>query len=262
MPIDFSKIPLFAKLPAEELNALQRLMKRRDCIANETLFWIGDQGSDFYVIEEGHVSLSYPDENGKEIFLAVLKEGDFFGELSLLDGGPRTATARAATPVGLRSLDREQFNLFLSDHPAASFHIITVMGKRQREGMNRLRGILNPNDVYEKQATWWEKLADSIVNLSAGKTFMLAHAVLIATWILYNGESRGAFDPAPFDKLSLVLSIEAIFFSLFVLISQNHAGERQKIQADLDYQTNLKAQHEVMRLHEKLDKLLATEVQE
>jgi len=259
MPIDFSKIPLFAKLPPDELDALHQLMKQRTFAVNETIFGIGDTGTEFYIVEEGTLSLSYPDESGKEIFIAQLKEGDFFGELSLLDGGPRTATARAVTPIVLRSLDREQFHLFLSDHPAASFHIISVMGKRQREGMNKLRGIQNPNEVYERQATWWEKLADFIVNLSAGKTFMLSHAVLIGTWILYNGETKGAFDPAPFDKLSLILSVEAIFFSLFVLISQNHAGERQKIQADLDYQTNLKAQAEVMRVHEKLDKLLTKE---
>ena len=64
-------------------------------------------------------------------------------------------------------------------------------------------------------------------------------------------------DPYPFGLLTMIVSLEAIFLSIFVLISENRAGEKDRIRADLDYQVNLKAQHEIMRLHEKLDQLAA-----
>ena len=64
-------------------------------------------------------------------------------------------------------------------------------------------------------------------------------------------------DPYPFGLLTMIVSLEAIFLSIFVLISQNRASEKDRIRADLDYQVNLKAQHEIMRLHAKFDQLVA-----
>jgi uncharacterized membrane protein len=64
------------------------------------------------------------------------------------------------------------------------------------------------------------------------------------------------FDPFPFGFLTLVVSLEAIFLSIFLLISANRAGQKDRIRADADYQTNVKSQYEIMQLHAKLDKIL------
>jgi CRP/FNR family cyclic AMP-dependent transcriptional regulator len=254
MPLDLTRIPLFAKLSPSDEAALEKLLKVETYEPLQPIFWIGDKGTDFYIVRSGEVVLSFPDENGKDTHLATLGPGAFFGEISLLDGGPRTATARARATTELLVLSREQFELFLMDHPAASMHIISVLARRQRETMARLRGVQNVNQVFEEQSTLWERIADRIVNISATEIFCIFHVVWFAAWIyLSNGTD---FDPWPFEMLGLIISIEAVFLSLFVLVSANRAGDRAKIQADLDYQTNLKAQHEVMRLHEKLDKLL------
>jgi len=255
MSLELTKIPLFAKLSPADEAALEKLLKVESFATLQPIFWIGDRGTDFYIVREGEVVLSFPDDDGKETHLATLAAGAFFGEISLLDGGPRTATARARGATKLVVLTREQFELFLTDHPAASMHIIATLARRQRETMARLRGVQNVNQVVDEQSSLWEKIADRIVNLSATEIFAIFHVLLFVGWMLFYHNPK-SWDPWPHSTLSLIISIEALFLSMFVLVSANRAGNRAKIEADLDYQTNLKAQHEVMRLHEKIDKLM------
>src|SRR5258705_5230435 len=116
-------IPLFSKLTSDELSALGQLLKTRRFGAGQTVVLIGDRGTDFYVVQQGRVHVSAPDESGKEVALADLGPGNFFGEISLLDGGPRTANVRAGEAAGgatLPSLERAQFVQFLVSHPQAS----------------------------------------------------------------------------------------------------------------------------------------------
>ena len=91
-------IPLFAKLPDEERAELEAMLQAAASIpANRPVVWLGEQGDDFYIVKHGKVSVSCPDETGKEVILGHLGPGQFFGEISLLDGGPRTATVRTST---------------------------------------------------------------------------------------------------------------------------------------------------------------------
>src|SRR5215217_450553 len=88
-------IPLFSGFTDAQREDLRRLLQPRTFDAQRAVFWIGEPGDEFYIIEAGQVVICYPDEGGREVTLAVLGPGQFFGELSLLDGGRRTATARA-----------------------------------------------------------------------------------------------------------------------------------------------------------------------
>jgi uncharacterized membrane protein len=256
--IDFASIPLFAQLGPGESATLSSLLTTRTVQANQPIFWIGDPGSELFIVQKGEVTMFYPDEAGREMILGILGPGEFFGEISLLDGGPRTASARARTDVELLSLGREQFHEFLGHHPAASIHVITVSGRRQRDVVERLRGIRNVNQVLEERATLWHRVADAIAGISGSQWFFLAHVLWFAVWIVVNVafDARG-FDPFPFGLLTLVVSLEAIFLSIFVLISQNRQAVKDHVSADLDYQVNLKAELEVMILHQKMDRILA-----
>lgn len=248
---------MFARLRREEIEELCRLMVPRQVKANETIFWIGESGTDFYVIEEGEIELSYPDEAGKEATLAVLGRGQFFGELSLLDGGIRTATARAASDSVVLSLARQPFLDFLERNPTAAVHALQVLGLRQREMLSKLRSVRNVNEVVKQQHTnAWQRVADFIAAVSANQFFFLFHIAWFGTWVIYN-TVMGAkgFDPPPFGLLTLIVSLEAIFLSIFVLISQNRSGEIDRVRADLDYQVNVKAHLEVMLLHQKIDRI-------
>src|SRR5690606_2562613 len=134
-----ARIPLFGGLDAAELKSLASLLKERSVGANEPIFWIGDTGDDLYIVESGRVQVGYPDETGKETVLAVLEPGAFFGDISLLDGGPRSASTRTLEPTVLLSLSRSDFLEFLRHHPGACINVLTVLGNRQRETIQKLR---------------------------------------------------------------------------------------------------------------------------
>ena len=251
-----ANIPLFAKLSPSEIAELASLLKEQRVAAQQAVFWIGDDGADFYIVQVGRVAVCYPDELGREVRLAVLGPGDFFGEISLLDGGPRTATVRAEGDVRLLSLSRHDFLEFIRRNPSTAIHILTVLGQRQREMLQKMRGLKNVNQIVEEGMNVWYRVADRIAAVAASGTFLGLHVVWFAAWIVPNvvmGE-RG-FDPFPFGLLTMIVSLEAIILSIIIMVSQNRAGEKDRIRADLDYQVNLKAHLEVMQLHRKIDRL-------
>jgi uncharacterized membrane protein len=251
-----SKIPLFSKLDEAELTSLAALLQERRVHENQPVFWIGDRGDELFIIAAGRVQVSYPDESGKEVVLAALHEGAFFGDLSLLDGGPRTATVRTIDECSFYTLSRADFLTYLQRHPNAAIDVLSVLGNRQRDMIEKLRGVVNANQMIEQKSTLWQKIADFIAALSANQWFVAFHVVWFTTWIGFNlikGETGP--DPYPFGLLTMIVSLEAIFLSIFVLVSQNRSGEKDRIRADADYQVNLKAQHEIMQLHQKLDRL-------
>lgn len=255
-------IPFFTALGDQEAGTLLKLLQPRSLKANEPIFWIGEQGTDFCIVQQGQVVLTYPDETGKDHTLALLGPGDFFGELSLLDGGPRTATCRALTDVQLLCLSRDAFINFVAAHPSSMIHMLQVLGRRQRETLEQLRGIRDPNKLIQEiteQGPLWNRIADKIAALSASQLFLIVHLVWFSSWMLINGMAGDrAFDPFPFGLLTMIVSLEAIFLSIFVLVSANRQSERDRIRTDLDYQVNVKAQLEVLRLHQKIDRLETT----
>ena len=257
-----AKIPLFAKLSAQELAELAGLLKSRHYPAHQPVVWLGEQGDDFYIVESGKVTVSTPDETGKEVTLGTLGPGHFFGEISLLDGGPRTATVRALTDASMLVLARNDFLQFLGRHPDAAIYMLTILGQRVRETNEKIRGIRNVNEAIAENRTRWQSIAERIAGISASQWFVLMNLLFFAGWIIINvalkvfGKSPWD-DPPSFGTLGFMVTVEALFISLFVLISQGQQGERDRIRADLDYQVNLKAHQEVMQLHQKLDRLHA-----
>lgn len=251
-------IPLFSNLNDQEAANLAGMLQPVTLEPNQVLFWIGEPGREFFVITRGRVHLTYPDHTGREITLAILGPGDFLGEIALLDGGPRTATARAAgTPVSLLSLNRDQFHQFITQNPLSAIHMMSILGGRQRETVERLRGIRNVNEVLEEQASRWQRIAAGIAAAAASEPFLLAHAILFGTWITVNaflGRAR-APDPFPFPFLCFWASVEAIFLSLFIMVSQNIQGKKDRIRTEIEYQVALKMQVEIMQLHQKIDRL-------
>ncbi len=249
-------ISLFAKMTDAELTELAGFLKPCSYTANHTIFWIGDRGSDFCIIQSGLVDLYYLDENGKEQSLATLKPGQFFGELSLLDGGPRTATARATKETVLLCLGRADFEHYLLSHAAAAFHILVVLGQRQRDMLDKLKGFKNVNQVVDATESHWHRVSDTVARTVAQPYFLIAQVVILTIWIIINViQGSRAFDIYPFCLLALVVSVEAFFLSAFILVSQGRQGERDRVRADLDYQVNLKAHLEVVQLHQKVDRL-------
>jgi CRP/FNR family cyclic AMP-dependent transcriptional regulator len=264
------RIPLFAQLLPEERDALHRLLESREYAANDTIFWIGEAGDEFFIVEAGRVVISYTDEQGTEVTLATLDPGQFFGELSLLDGGRRTGTARALTPVRALVLSREHFHAFVKRHPSSAIHMMEVLGRRQRDNLEKLRGIKNPNQEIVERQTRTQRVVERVAAVFASEAFLVLNLLFFVAWVIvqtvrYNRAS--AADPAKFPPvhfldqpptffwLGFMITVEAIVLSIFVLNAQRRQASRDAIKADLDYQVNRKAQLEIMQLHEKLDQL-------
>src|SRR5947209_19082979 len=87
--------------------------------------------------------------------------------------------------------------------------------------------------------------------------FLMVNAVWFIIWILINTFDLGLprFDPYPFGLLTMIVSLEAIFLSCFVLISQNRQAEKDHVRSDVEYEVNIKAELEVAHLHEKTDRI-------
>jgi uncharacterized membrane protein len=118
-----------------------------------------------------------------------------------------------------------------------------------------ISAILAMRAEQEKKKSLQDRLADLLTRFSGSMLFVYVHAVWFGFWILLNVGWFGIrpFDPFPFSLLTLIVSLEAIFLSTFVLISQNHAGVIADRRADLDLQINLLSEHEVTRVLRLID---------
>ncbi len=252
-------VPLFQLLDDTERAALAEQL---DCVrfkGGETIFDYGDPGDSLYVISSGQVEIFFKNDTGERITLELATTGDFFGELSLLDSGGRSAAALALEDTETLRLDRGDLHLFLKRCPDAAMDLLTAMGRRLRTSADQLRhtATRNVNEMTEDKRTWVLKTVDWIAEFAGSISFLVIHVVWFGLWLLVNilpYESL-RFDPFPFGFLTLTVSLEAIFLSVFVLLSQNRQAEKDRVRADIEYDVNLKAELEVAHLHEKIDRL-------
>lgn len=251
-----AKVSLFKLLDEVELADLMRAFERHTVKAGETVFRMGEPGESLYIVGEGSVELFVKDDTGSKIVLTVCDAGTIFGELSLFDGGARTATAQVLEDTELLVLGRAELMEFLERRPHAALDLLATLGQRMRatDEILRRRAARNINVEMEVRSTTLEKMADVIAEFSGSIPFLVMNAVWFLVWIVWNVIPQiPHFDPYPFSFLTMVVSLEAIFLSIFVLVSQNRQGEKDRLRADADYEVNLKSELEIMHLHEKMD---------
>lgn len=247
---------LFKLLGEADRADLATQLERRDVASGETVFSIGEPGDSLYIVGSGRVELSVKDNTGAKIVLAICGPGEQFGELSLFDGGARTASAVCTEDSTLLVLDREELLAFLRRHPDASLDLLTTMGQRIRstDVLLRRRVSRNINEELAIRSTTIERIADVIAAFSGSILFLVLNAAWFAFWIIWNiVPGVRHFDPYPFGFLTMVVSLEAIFLSIFVLVSQNRQAAKDRLRADAEYEVNLKAELEITHLHEKMD---------
>jgi CRP/FNR family transcriptional regulator/CRP/FNR family cyclic AMP-dependent transcriptional regulator len=127
------RIPFLAALAQEDLRWLGERVRRRRFPRGDIIFQKDDPGQSLFIIEGGTVRIYVPGTQGADLTLAVMGEGDFFGDMSLLDGRPRSASAAAATDAVLLSLERNDFATLLRSRPDAALAILAVIAARLRE---------------------------------------------------------------------------------------------------------------------------------
>lgn len=256
------EVPLFQLLDETERADLAARLEVEEFAAGQTIFRYGDPGESVYVISSGEVEVYFKNDTGERIVLEVAGRGDFFGELSFLDQGGRSASVEARLDTTTLRLDRDDLRQFLFKRPEASLDLLAALARRQRATVERLRHTAsrNVNEEMADQRTLVQKAADWIAEFSGSIPFLLIHVVVFGTWLTVNWLNVPGipqFDPYPFGFLTLAVSLEAIFLSVFVLLSQNRQAAKDHVRSDVEYDVNLKAELEIAHLHEKVDRLTA-----
>ena len=127
-----ASVPLFAALDVESAAMLGNLMTTRSVARGHVVFREGDPGDRLFVVMDGKVKISRSAADGRENLLAVLGTGEMFGELSLFDPGPRTASVSAITDSTLASLDHDDLRPLLAERPGVSVELLQALAQRLR----------------------------------------------------------------------------------------------------------------------------------
>jgi CRP/FNR family cyclic AMP-dependent transcriptional regulator len=250
-------VPLFESLDDEAADTLCSLMTAEDCQAGSILFRAGDDGDSMYLIEDGKVQISMKSSDGEELILAVLGPGDFFGEMALIDGKPRSANVSVVEPSRMAVLSRQHFLSFLSTGPKVALEMLTALTRRLRRTDELLRHLAtrNVNEEEASHLTFADRAADVIAEFGGSWKFIIVCLGIIALWVGMNTYllTRRPFDAYPFILLNLALNVITALQAPIIMMSQNRQSYKDRLRADLDYRVNLKnelALNEILhRLH-------------
>ncbi|MEY4550366.1 MAG: hypothetical protein RL685_6561 [Pseudomonadota bacterium] len=236
------KASLFERLAEEDLRGLAGELIEHSYRAGEMIFHFGDEATAMFIVASGQVNIHLPGEQSRRISLKDLAAGEYFGELSLFDRQPRSASALATTDVVLWELTAETLSAYLAQHPSAALPILRTMTQRLRETNTLLstRAAKNVVQELDKNLTWTDKLADRIAELNGSWAFIVALIAITATWAITNARSANSFDPYPFVFYNLVLAVLVSLQGPLIVMSQNRQTLKDRAQSQTDYQVNLK----------------------
>jgi len=154
-----ARTSLFADLPKAEFDALVSTFSRQQFAKGETLVEEGGPGGSVFIIEEGRVRISLKGADGREVTLAHLTDGDCFGEMSMLDGEPRSAQAEAIEPTSVLVGTHDDFIRSLEANPRIAMSLLVTMSRRLRAA-NELIESLSFLDVQGRVARFLLHIAD------------------------------------------------------------------------------------------------------
>jgi CRP/FNR family cyclic AMP-dependent transcriptional regulator len=238
------EVPLFQGLSVEAAEKLCGLLVSREYKAPTRLFNAGDSGDAMYFIAEGRVRITVMDTEGHEVTLSELHDGEFFGEMALIDGHERSAGALVMEDTRLAILTREDFLGFITSDPQITLAMMSEMARRLRRTDNLLRHRVARNVNAEDAAhtTAADRAADLIATFGGSWKFIGFSIALFLIWMGVNTWMlrSGAFDPFPYVFLNLVLAMLTGLQAPIIMMSQNRQSQKDRLRADLDYEVNLK----------------------
>ena len=254
--LDLSAIPLFKQLSPSALEKISGRMVKVAYKSGETIFLEHEQSDALYVVASGKVRIWVRDKDANDVTLMEAEAGSFFGEMSVLDGGTRSANATAMVDSTLHCLHRKEFETFLLEYPQAALEVIRGIGARLRQ-TNLLvsqRITRNANIVHEQGLSALDQLAIAITDKVGSIGFFLIIAGWTVLWTGYNILASEvpalhwtAFDPFPaFVAYLLISNVIQILLMPLIMVGQNLQSRHSETRAELDFEVNQKAEKEVM----------------
>ena len=237
------RVPLFRGLSEEaRISLSQRLVERR-FLGGELVFQKGDTGSAMFLVMSGKVEIFLPPQGGADrVDLKEVNEGEHFGELSLFDDKPRSASVEARTDCVLLELSREHFVSDIVRSETAVLAILSEMAVRLRD-TNALLSQRAARDVvkeFEENLSWRDKLADRVAELNGSWAFILGLLGLTFAWAAMNAFVVRPFDAYPYQFFNLFLGILVGVQGPLIMMSQNRQAAKDRAQASTDFRVNLK----------------------
>jgi CRP/FNR family transcriptional regulator, cyclic AMP receptor protein len=252
-------VPLFESLDDKAARKLCQLLESVDHKAKTVLFRTGDEGDAMYLIERGRVRICVQGTDGRDMTLAVLGRGDFFGEMALLDGQRRSADAIVTEDARLAVLSRNHFLAFVRSSPDIALEMLTALANRLRHTDELLRHSATRNVNVEEaaQLTLADRASDIIANFGGSWKFIIAAVLFFNVWVLINTWllANSGFDPYPYLLLSTAINMLAVLQAPIILMSQNRQAHKDRLRSEIDYQVNLKNELALQEILERLKTL-------
>jgi len=172
-------VPIFAALDDAAVEELCTLLTPAELEAGKQLFHVGDAGNAMYLIENGHVRIYVIDADGRDVTLAELGQGDFFGEMAMIDGHGRSANAVVTERAHVAVLTRENFLTFVSSDARIVLEMLSAITNRLRrtDELLRHRVSRNANEEDAKNLTLADRAADVIAEFGGSWKFISASIV-------------------------------------------------------------------------------------
>src|SRR5437764_4053306 len=181
-------VPLFAALDDAAAEELCSYLHPLELKAGSSLLRVGDSGDAMYIIESGRVRITVTDADGREVILASLSRGDFFGEMAMLDGHGRSADATVTEDSCLAVLTRENFLTFVSSDARIVLEMLSAITRRLRrtDDLLRHRVSRNANEEDAKHVTLADRAADKIAQFGGSWKFIGLSIALLIVWVIAN----------------------------------------------------------------------------
>ena len=134
-------VPMFERVPDAELEHLARVACYRKVPRGTTIVRAGDSTDSFYILISGSIKVLNSDEEGREVILAILGAGEFFGEMGVIDGSPRSADVLSIEPCELLVIAKPEFRRMLTEHADVAFYLMRSLVQRLREADRKIESL-------------------------------------------------------------------------------------------------------------------------
>jgi len=265
-PHELRHVPLFSLLDDDELCVLAAQVELRTFAPRQRIYKLGDPGDRAYILLSGAVDVTTIDEDHQEVLVDAPRHGDFFGFASMLEEVPHKTSAVANETSTCLEVDRNDITTLIQTKPLAGLDMLTVIARQfhSAQDLIRVRAARNPNQLYEEDETFGERVADKVASFGGSWTFILlflgtmtAYVILSVILVATRGRS---WDPYPFILLNLFLSMLAAIQAPVIMMSQNRQDKKDRLRSELDFDVNVRAESEIKSLsrhlkalHDKLD---------
>jgi len=257
-PDVLKNIPLFTLLDDDEIAVLASQVELKNFAARQRIYKIGDAGGRAYVMVSGAVRVTTVDDDQQEVVVDEPALGEFFGFASMLEQTPHQTGAAAQEATVCVEVDRDDISILLQRKPHAGMDMLTVLARQFHASQHlvRLRASRNPNEVIEAEATFGDRLADSVARFGGSWSFIMAFGLVLVVYTSINVALRkAAWDPYPFILLNLFLSMLAAIQAPVIMMSQNRQDTKDRVRGELDFDVNRRAASDIQGLARKLNLL-------